>query len=214
MSALAVWGVAAFLTFGAWAGIVLILPNVLKSRARYQLWGLRDEVVDAMFLYETLPDDRYTRELVTTIEHSIRHAEKLTLLDYVFMPKPPSEFIRRQREELAAAEARLRPEGAKRLRAFLERYERIIGSKVLFGSPSGWLALPLVSLGALGAIVVALAKRLVNTWRRLFGDRVSPPVSVSSYSAFRRSIIDPERVTFSERRRDHDDDEKPLASFA
>lgn len=73
---------AAFLVF--WFGSFWVIAWCQKSHYRYELWRLRDNVIDAI-RSDALPDSESVRHLVNTVEVSIREAEKLTLVNLASM---------------------------------------------------------------------------------------------------------------------------------
>src|SRR3954453_6241226 len=68
-----------FLAVCAWVGVFFAIPVCQRSRFRYQLWQLRDQVVDQRILSgrATAPDQ--WEGLRTEIEQAIRYAPSVTM---------------------------------------------------------------------------------------------------------------------------------------
>lgn len=141
------------ITLFAWFCVVRIIPSCNVSMYRYRLWQLRDQVVDdvreGVFRDATQP-----QRLVQFIEGIIvlapeLGAVKLAVMRWSCRHVPDAEYP----FDLQG----LRPQEREIMQARISELGALTARRILFGSPSGWfLMLVLTSLALVSSLVARL----------------------------------------------------------
>jgi hypothetical protein len=118
---------------GAWASVLFFIPNALRSIFRYNLWALRDQVVDDVLDGE-VPRDQ-AMALVKRIEFTIQNAADLSVLNLWAVHRATRNV--RVPEPLAVYHPRLK--------AYARKWHSLSFRYAAFGSPSGWIAFVFLS---------------------------------------------------------------------
>lgn len=125
-------------TAGAWWS----LHHDLNSLTRYKLWRLRDQIVDAMLIQESIPDKRAFVVLVDEIESAIQHIADYNLLFLACVRASISdEFVSQFQSERRAEESRLTPAERTELGKWRRRYITSLTGHIFTGSVLGWFAM-------------------------------------------------------------------------
>lgn len=136
----------------AWFVSMLTIRRNMQSLFRYKLWPLRDAIVDDLLSGE-LPDMAVTRDLLDTVESTIRYAELITIIEFLIMPSPTDSYISHRKELMSEIE--------RMTKAQRGRYEwrsselrKIILRRLMFGSVGGWLVVVAgLAFGLLAALI-------------------------------------------------------------
>jgi hypothetical protein len=122
----------------AYASLTYIVPSCARSRFRYRLWALRDQVMDEIYDGRFEKTDQ-ARKLVAAIELVIRGADQLSLLrvwfaNLVVDERDLPEHLRFELDRLSASDR-------DRLQRHLRALHWLIIKHVFVGSVSGWIYL-------------------------------------------------------------------------
>ncbi len=119
----------------AWAGIVYGIPRCERSRFRYDLWGLRDEIVDAL-LEEKVGRGAAVDHLRKQIEWTIRNADAVTPIDFALVTWS-TECI--DPSHAAPDLSGLSIEDRQMINRWRKKFAIILARHLIRGSTSGWM---------------------------------------------------------------------------
>lgn len=163
-----------------WTGVIFVIPWCQRSRYRYRLWQMRDQIVDDV-ICNKIPSHPAVVELVARIETHIRCVDSFTLASTM------TEYIGRRAFELpvdGSLDVTLlgSTEGAI-ISRYLSEFNKAKVRHLFVGSPSGWIAFALVP----SAFVIAeLLRRL--THMRQHERRAGPVIRVVE-SRVRKGVV-------------------------
>jgi hypothetical protein len=122
----------------AYICLMLIVPSCARSRFRYELWALRDELTDEVYKGHFKNTDQ-PRRLVREIEVVIQGAAEVTVFKMWLLTRLArnANLPRAQLVDLNA----LGKGDRERLAPRVERFYWLISKQAVFGSASGWFFL-------------------------------------------------------------------------
>ncbi len=141
---------------GVWAIFMVFIPSCLCSLFRYRLWRLRDTVKDEI-LQAQLPDQEVVHEFLSVIESAILLAEKITLIQVLFLPVN-ERALHQQRRDSNRLIQQLDEGSRSRFLAHRKEFMGILILRLFIGSVGGWVFL----VGLLPAIPIMLICRVVQ----------------------------------------------------
>jgi hypothetical protein len=142
-------GVVVLWTALGYLAIIEVVPSCGRSQLRYRLWGLRDDLVDAIRAGE-FKDSELARELVSEIEVLIRGVHEVTIfrmLALVMLSGGKHLRADIESEEAAWKEKldRLTPADKKKIKRFDTDFRGEVIWHALTRTPSGWIVTALLS---------------------------------------------------------------------
>lgn len=167
--------IAVYVAFAvvAWTAILVVVPANLQAMLRHRLWQQRDQIYDDMRT-GALPVTPTTRGLLVATEAAIANTREVSFGNIV-----TSLSLRKRVPTHAETEAAIRDAMADWSPAERDLFWNRSGSlgrslmiHMLFGTPSGWLALPFVVVLLAVLMLVTMAQRFV---RKLRGQRPDDP---------------------------------------
>jgi hypothetical protein len=152
--ALIAWGLA------AWLAIFLVVPSCMQSMFRHRLWRLRDNVVDQI-RGERLVDAEPFRKLVREIECAILAAREVSPFRITLLRFASRDLLRDAKFDYfdpadVDVSDRVLAEG------YLNELRAAFYRQMLFGSPSGWLLLIVLSVLTFPVAVAVVLLRLIR----------------------------------------------------
>jgi len=124
----------------AWISLAKIVPDCATSQFRYRVWRLRDALVDDI-RHDKYHDQERARKFVSLFERAIEHASELSLLNVIFLHISRPHNERTDPLDLKGLDA----DDVERLAGYREDFERAVAMKALFGTPSGWIFVAVLS---------------------------------------------------------------------
>lgn len=126
---------------GAWFALIVFIPADRRSRFRYELWDLHDQIVDDV-LDGRMPRDAGVAEVLRTVHIAIENARHASFLKFALMPKDGlDERLRTYLEARSTRFATYTKEQRDRFRSYEERFAKATLVYLLTGSPSGWASM-------------------------------------------------------------------------
>jgi hypothetical protein len=117
----------------------MVIPRSNRSLFRYDLWKLRDDVVDDV-LAGRLPDSRLTQEFIASVETTICAAPSLSLVKWILLPTMPKPLAALRRESVQKERARLTPDQLRLFDEYQTKFRDTFTHHMICASASGWLA--------------------------------------------------------------------------
>ena len=158
--------ILAAMVASAWAAFFVLVPAQMGSLTRYELWKLRDELVDGL-LSNNVMDSKWAWEVVASIEAAIRFTPHMSLFNIKFaLPDPPAHWIAEHQEFVGREKRSLPADQAKMIEQVQDRLRLIVARHALRRSLSGWISL--VCLAPVAMFYVALGMLHAgarNTWQ-------------------------------------------------
>jgi hypothetical protein len=140
----------------------VVVPAMLRSMFRYRLWRLRDKVVDEI-LAGDLPGKMYCHRLVHLVEAFIITSREVTIWRWTVGFRPSKDIVRDVAEENERELGELTEEERARALCHYRQLRKIVVKHLVFGSPSGWMALLCVGVAT---FLVAMLVGVVELIRR------------------------------------------------
>src|SRR5688572_7000539 len=92
-----------------WAALFVYAARVCRSVFRYQLWRLRDEIVDQVFAGVLPHENSAVDVLLRSVEANIQGASEITMARWMIYPSPPEEWLRQREHKIDSGLKRLTP---------------------------------------------------------------------------------------------------------